>query len=109
MEDVVAAAGGRVPTSICCGFRGIETEAGLYIHLLADGSASCALATETSQGRVHGLALPQPVTSTVPFPLMVAPSAICAARIKLRQSSVPSAHQTYTKLRGLQPALALPA
>src|SRR4029450_6113232 len=59
MEDVVAAAGGRVPTSICCEFRGIETEAVLYIHLLADGSASCALATETSQGRVHGIALPQ--------------------------------------------------
>src|SRR5712672_1966460 len=59
MEDVVAAAGGRVPTSICCEFRGIETQAILYIHLLADGSAGCALATKISQGRAHGIALPQ--------------------------------------------------
>src|SRR4030081_194016 len=59
MEDVVAAAGGRVPTSICCEFRGIETQTILCIHLLADGSASCALATKTSQGRAHGIALPQ--------------------------------------------------
>src|SRR6267154_768061 len=64
MEDVVAAAGGRVPTSICCKFRGIEIQTILYIHVLADGSASCALATETSQGRAHGIALPQQLDDT---------------------------------------------
>src|ERR1700716_3144496 len=111
MEDVVAAAGGRVPTSICCEFRGIETQAILYIHLLADGSASCALATKTSQGRAHGIALPQQLDDA-PAADEARPaghqhcslsahgcSSMCAARTKLNQPAVSTAHQTYIKSR----------
>src|SRR6266446_6988485 len=96
MEDVVAAAGGRVPTSICCEFRGIETQAILYIHLLADGSASCALAIKSSQGRAHGVALPQQLDNApaadearaaghqhCSLSAHGAPPPMCAARISL--------------------------
>src|ERR1700730_4417824 len=96
MDEVAAAAGGRCPTSICCKFRGIEMQAILYIHLLADGSASCALATETSQGRAHCIALPQQLDATpaaddarpaghqhCSLSAHGAPPPMCAARISL--------------------------
>src|SRR5260370_12329389 len=46
-----------------------------------------------------------PVTSTVPFPLMVAPPPMCAARTKLNQPAVSTAHQTYIKSSGFQPCV----
>jgi hypothetical protein len=46
-----------------------------------------------------------PVTSTVPFPLMVAPPPMCAGRIKLNQPAVPTAQQTYIKSSGFQPCV----
>src|SRR5262249_61259950 len=59
MEHVVAAAGRFVPTGIGRELGGMEVQAILRIHLLANGGARCALSIETAQGRAHGIALAQ--------------------------------------------------
>src|SRR5215813_5337321 len=59
MEHVVAAAGGLVPTGISRELGSMEAQAILCIDLPGDGGARCRLAIEASQGRAHGIALPQ--------------------------------------------------
>src|SRR4030081_3193493 len=49
-----------------------------------------------------------PVTSTVPFPLMVAPPPLRAARTKPNQPAVSTVHQTYIESSSFQPCVMPP-